>query len=278
MGAWLSRSDKPNTAPGPGDTLNRKPNGHKRARNAEQPKPNCKRTRTERPEAEEDIRGTRVPDVQVKPEYFLRVARQEDGSLKILTGDRPLYSPGFLDSLVAPAPVNACKPPTRDEVRSARGSGELDRRPPPDGSLSARFLGHGLRRALRKREVAFPRSDAVLPAIMRADGVVGSFGEAEKRRIDLKGKLYLAPLTTVGNLPFRRMCKRLGADITCGEMAKATQLLKGDNSEWALMRRHESEDVFGVQIAGSHVDAVAHAAEVVARECPIDFLEINAGW
>ncbi|KAI3606059.1 trna-dihydrouridine synthase 3-like, partial [Moniliophthora roreri] len=52
-----------------------------------------------------------------------------------------------------------------------------------------------------------------------------------------------------------------GADITCGEMVLATSFLSGSKEEWPLVRRHPSEKAFGVQVAGSKLNALVPTAE-----------------
>ncbi|KAJ7776017.1 zinc finger dihydrouridine synthase [Mycena maculata] len=102
---------------------------------------------------------------------------------------------------------------------------------------------------------------------------------SEKKRLDWTGKTYLAPLTTVGNLPFRRLCVSYGADITCGEMGLANSFLAGSKEEWSLVRRHPSEKTFGVQLAGSKIASLVSTAEVLAKECAgtLDFVDLNCG-
>ncbi|KAI0722135.1 zinc finger dihydrouridine synthase [Fomitopsis betulina] len=101
----------------------------------------------------------------------------------------------------------------------------------------------------------------------------------EKKRLHWGGKTYLAPLTTVGNLPFRRLCIDYGADITCGEMGLAMSFLQGSKEEWSLVRRHPSEATFGMQIAGGKPALLVPAAETIGRECAgnLDFFDLNCG-
>lgn len=102
----------------------------------------------------------------------------------------------------------------------------------------------------------------------------------EKKRLDWRGDLYLAPLTTVGNLPFRRLCTTFGVDITCGEMGLAESYCAGNPSEWSLVRRWESERTFGAQLCGSRQDQLVPVAEALYNECgpqQLDFVDLNCG-
>ena len=136
--------------------------------------------------------------------------------------------------------------------------------------------------------------------VNRAQFTEQPFLPSEKRRIYFGPETpALAPLTTQGNLPFRRLCSELGAQFTYSEMAMSMPLIQGSKSEWALMRAHESEmlppsvsppqgvvqgydnskDIkFGAQIAANKPWQALKATEVLAKYTPnLRVIDLNCG-
>lgn len=136
-----------------------------------------------------------------------------------------------------------------------------------------------------------PSADAAAAAAARADAAAQSQSTSdidtararlsEKRKLDwYHGELYLAPLTTTGNLPFRRICGTFGSDIHCGEMGLAGSYLDGSKSEWSLVRRWEGEKKFGIQLCGSKPELLVPTAEAMSKEFGsngLDFVDVNCG-
>ncbi len=84
----------------------------------------------------------------------------------------------------------------------------------------------------------------------------------------------LSPMAQGGNLPYRRLCRSFGAQLTCSEMVLAHKLVTG--GEKPLLRHHPDEDAFGVQLAGKHVDVMSEAARM-AEEAGARFIDLNFG-
>ena len=86
----------------------------------------------------------------------------------------------------------------------------------------------------------------------------------------------LAPLTRAGTAPFRGLCVAHGCEATMGEMIFARFLNKGDRREVARLRRHESEGLFGAQIATKQISEGVEACER-AHEAGADWVDLNCG-
>jgi tRNA-dihydrouridine synthase 3 len=91
-----------------------------------------------------------------------------------------------------------------------------------------------------------------------------------------EGKVVLAPLTMGGNLPFRRLCTELGAEVTYGEMAVVRKLLGGSPAEFALLKSHPDEPFFGVQLADKKPESLAEGARL-AESRGARFVDLNCG-
>lgn len=94
--------------------------------------------------------------------------------------------------------------------------------------------------------------------------------------IDIDRPLALAPMEDISDQPFRRICKRLGADILYTEFSNCEALVRDVPRSLKRIEVLDDERPIGIQIYGSREEAMEGAAAMAEVARP-DFIDINAG-
>jgi tRNA-dihydrouridine synthase B len=94
--------------------------------------------------------------------------------------------------------------------------------------------------------------------------------------IDIDRPILLAPMEDVTDLPFRLLCKRLGADIVFTEFVNSDGLVRGSMNTRNKMSFLAEERPIGIQVYGGDVGAMEGAARMVEEMDP-DIIDINCG-
>jgi tRNA-dihydrouridine synthase B len=98
--------------------------------------------------------------------------------------------------------------------------------------------------------------------------------------IKVQPGLLLAPMEDVTELPFRLICRELGADIVYTEFVNAEGLLRespdGPRRTFNKLRFLEEERPLGIQLYGATSLSMEKAAEIASEQRP-DLIDINCG-
>jgi len=96
--------------------------------------------------------------------------------------------------------------------------------------------------------------------------------------IDFSRPIYaLAPLAGFTDLPFRGVAKKFGADLTVSEMISSNALVHNSQKTFKMLEKNPNETPYSVQIAGSNLDVIREAVEIINERDDIDIIDLNCG-
>lgn len=94
--------------------------------------------------------------------------------------------------------------------------------------------------------------------------------------IDFRSPLLLAPMSAIGNAPFRYLMQELGAGGTVSELISCHGINHGNERTLNMLKLHPKEKCVGLQLFGEDAKAMAAAAKRAESYGP-DFIDLNLG-
>lgn len=94
--------------------------------------------------------------------------------------------------------------------------------------------------------------------------------------VTLDNNVILAPMAGVSDLPFRLLCREMGAGLVCMEMVSAKAIYYNNKNTDMLMEIHPQERPVSLQLFGSDPQIISEMAKRI-EERPFAILDINMG-
>ncbi|MEA3434737.1 MAG: tRNA-dihydrouridine synthase [Campylobacterota bacterium] len=96
--------------------------------------------------------------------------------------------------------------------------------------------------------------------------------------LDFSKPLYaLAPLAGFTDLPFRAVVKKFGVDLTVSEMISSNALAHNSKKTYRMLEKSPIEDPYSIQIAGSDLDVIKRAVEIINERDDVTIIDLNCG-
>ncbi|MFC2131588.1 tRNA dihydrouridine synthase DusB [Bacteroidota bacterium] len=95
-------------------------------------------------------------------------------------------------------------------------------------------------------------------------------------KINIENGLLLAPMEGITDLPFRIICKKMGADLVYTEFIASDALIRDAEKSKRKMEIIDEEHPVSIQIFGANVEAMCHSAKMI-EDSGGDIVDINFG-
>ncbi len=105
---------------------------------------------------------------------------------------------------------------------------------------------------------------------------MAGYGKLQIGNVILENNIILGPMAGVSDLPFRILCREMGAGLVCMEMVSAKAITYKNKNTGMLMEIHENEHPVSLQLFGSEPEIMQQAVEMI-KERPYDILDVNMG-
>lgn len=94
--------------------------------------------------------------------------------------------------------------------------------------------------------------------------------------VTLDNPVILAPMAGVTDLPFRLLCREMGAGLVCMEMVSAKAIFYNNKNTEGLLQVHEGEHPASLQLFGSDPEIISRMAAKIEQR-PFSILDFNMG-